>query len=240
MLIGARTAALGGKKLPYDYEVEWLQSDGVAYVDTGVRLYSPTNNMNDVQVDITADFCVGASDVVPSSTSLRTLTSVGSNQTRTVGLKLRYDGARIGGAVNTSYISFSSGCSIEVDATAMHKARLSIDQGPYRFYVDDSLVKDGTSTSTSTSSNFDPSITFLIFARHEKIVSGKELIAAHRYTRCKSLSVESNGSAFHGRAVCKDGVGYFYDEVSGQLFGNAAKDEEGNPVGELIMGPRVG
>lgn len=36
MMLGARTAAWSGKSLPYDAEVEYIKSDGVAYIRTGI------------------------------------------------------------------------------------------------------------------------------------------------------------------------------------------------------------
>lgn len=36
MMLGARTAAWSGKRLPYDAEVEWLEGTGTQYIDTGI------------------------------------------------------------------------------------------------------------------------------------------------------------------------------------------------------------
>ena len=35
-MLGARTAAWSGKTLPYDAEVEWIESTGTQYIDTGI------------------------------------------------------------------------------------------------------------------------------------------------------------------------------------------------------------
>lgn len=40
MLINRRNAMLGGKRLPYDAEVEYLESTGTQYIDTGIVLQS--------------------------------------------------------------------------------------------------------------------------------------------------------------------------------------------------------
>ena len=50
MMLGARTAAWGGKTLPYDAEVEWLKPNSIfteAYIDTGV------DSADDVGFDVT-------------------------------------------------------------------------------------------------------------------------------------------------------------------------------------------
>ena len=35
MMLGARTAAWSGKQLPYDAEVEYLESSGTQWINTG-------------------------------------------------------------------------------------------------------------------------------------------------------------------------------------------------------------
>ena len=35
-MLGARTAAWSGKRIPYDAEVEWIESTGTQYIDTGI------------------------------------------------------------------------------------------------------------------------------------------------------------------------------------------------------------
>ena len=42
MLINLRNALMAGKRLPYDAEVEYLQSSGTQYIDTGVKKTSGT------------------------------------------------------------------------------------------------------------------------------------------------------------------------------------------------------
>ena len=36
MMLGARTAAWSDKQLPYDAEVEYLESTGTQWIDTGI------------------------------------------------------------------------------------------------------------------------------------------------------------------------------------------------------------
>ena len=42
-LINLRNALMTGKRLPYDAEVEYLQSTGTQYLDTGERIYNDTS-----------------------------------------------------------------------------------------------------------------------------------------------------------------------------------------------------
>lgn len=43
MLINLRNALMAGKRLPYDAEVEYLESTGTQYIDTGIELSSSTS-----------------------------------------------------------------------------------------------------------------------------------------------------------------------------------------------------
>ena len=43
MMLGARTAAWGGKRLPYDAEVEWIQGDNSSWIDLGISPYDVNN-----------------------------------------------------------------------------------------------------------------------------------------------------------------------------------------------------
>ena len=43
MMLGARTAAWSGKRLPYDAEVEWIQGDNSSWIDLGTSLYDVNN-----------------------------------------------------------------------------------------------------------------------------------------------------------------------------------------------------
>lgn len=57
-MIGARTAAWGRVGLPYDAEVEWLGSDGVAYIDTGVNVsYRDSIKVSIVTTRVSATPC---------------------------------------------------------------------------------------------------------------------------------------------------------------------------------------
>ena len=40
-MLGARTAAWSGKALPYDAEVEWIESTGRQWIDTGILAHAP-------------------------------------------------------------------------------------------------------------------------------------------------------------------------------------------------------
>lgn len=43
MLINLINALMSGKRLPYDAEVEYLETDGSAYINTGAKIYNDTS-----------------------------------------------------------------------------------------------------------------------------------------------------------------------------------------------------
>ena len=43
MLINLRNALMAGKRLPYDNEIEYLESTGTAWIDTGEKIYDDTS-----------------------------------------------------------------------------------------------------------------------------------------------------------------------------------------------------
>lgn len=222
------------KGLPYDYEVEWLQSDGISYVDTGIELYSPTNDLSRVEFDMTAELCIDPSKL-SSSTVPRYISLVGIANDRNYGIGCSNQGDSFCATVYGNYNRYSTGYVVSADSTTLHELRLKIEAGICDFYYDGTLVKNASVPSSSY--DLVPGIPFLVFAR--SYPSGGSIARiVNGMNRASRIKITSNGKTFDGIAVSKDGVGYFYDRTLGQLIGNSAKDSNGNPVGALIMGPR--
>lgn len=216
--------------LPYDYEVEWLQSDGVAYVDTGIELYSPTNDLSRVEFDMTAELCIDPSKL-SSSTVPRCISLVGITNDRNYGIGCSNQGDSFCATVYGNYSRYSTGYVVSADSTTLHELRMKIEAGICDFYYDGTLVKNASVPSSPY--NLSPGIPFLVFAR--SYPSGGSIARiVNGMNRARRFKITSNGKTFEGIAVSKDGVGYFYDRVSGQLFGNSASS------GALLVGPRVG
>lgn len=183
--------------LPYDAEVNHLQSDGTAYINLGKTLNSDTD-----VIDI--DF----RPVVAS--------------TRTNGIF----GAR-NGAENNNFSALMSPSSTIV---------VSVNNGSYRTYriaSENSAVNvrcvvhaeknnrfikyDGVQVASSTASS--QSFTTVSDAQLFKTGGESGLIPFILY----SFQWRRNGNLlFDLIPVRKNGVGYLYDRVSGELFGNAA------------------
>ena len=53
MMINRRRVC-GGKSLPYDYEVEYLESSGKQYIDTGLKLYEGGNANFEIELQVFA------------------------------------------------------------------------------------------------------------------------------------------------------------------------------------------
>ena len=185
-MIAARQTFLGGggAKLPYDAEVEYLESTGTQWIDTGIYL---TNN-HSVEIDF----------------QLTTL-----SQSRT-GLFGGLATSRYGGLISPSNqkLEFGYGSSnvwyqIEPD-TSRHYAK----QLKNLLYVDDVLIN--TFEQATFTQNYSAPLGNFNYIN---------------YTPAKAKYYSSKW--YDGDTLVRDfipvrvgGVGYMYDRVSRQLFGN--------------------
>lgn len=177
--------------LPFDAEVEYLESTGTQYIDTGVYL----SNNHSVEIDYQ----------FTSANQRRTglfggLVKTGSSQGRYGGLLSPSNG----------YLEMGYGeGNVYYQIGVADLNRHTIVQDMSDLYLDGSLIY------TFPSSTFSMGATALLLN--------------FRYTnytpaQCKiyHAKVWLNGVLIRDYiAVRKSGVGYLYDRVSGQLFGNA-------------------
>lgn len=227
----------GPKKAPYDYEVEWLQSDGASCVDIPV---SATVNVPKVDVEnLSVDFDI----IRPSGSGLQYILS-------SYPLTL----ARVAITANTGTSTTLATCSTAaknitytgVEGTdivegVQFKSYTDEENVYMEYYKDGVLEKQSTvlrGTASATTYNVDR-VTLLGYYNPNNIPP-KYMPQFATHSRLKSFILKSSslGIDVDLMPVVKDGVGYFYDRVSGQLFGNSVKDAEGKDLGALIPGPR--
>ena len=192
MMLGARTAAWAksGAPLPYDAEVEWIDFNGGAGVDTCiVPTLTTITNINCCYND--------NGDVV---STMFAADNLGYVLRRTKKNELSYSGGRWWLTTNVDFAVF---------------ANYSIKQ--------DGAYKDGLKIiNRSLSEDQTQSLTIGIRRSQTSQVGG---------LRVKALSMSDNNETLRDYTPVRVGsVGYFYDKVSKQLFGNSF-------AGELVIGP---
>ena len=192
MIVGARTAvwANSGAPLPYDAEVEWIDFNGGAGVDTGI---------------------------VPTLTTITNINCCYNDN---------------GGVLSTIFAADNIGYVLRRNA----KNELQYSGGEWWYYADvdftefanysirpDGAYKDGLNIiRRALSKNQTQSLTIGIRRSQPSQVGG---------LRVKALSMSDNNETLRDYTPVRVGsVGYFYDKVSKQLFGNSF-------AGELVIGP---
>lgn len=194
----------GGRKLPYDAEVEYLESRNGAYIDTNIILTS------DHIVDVTF---------------------TNSNKQRIIGAR------------NSSYASFGTYGDYDgyIDLNANHtdinngRLKISLIVGNiYKAHIENGNRYFADNNNTIIASNryivsfFSTGYFTPIFGLrwNSETVTPADCRIHH-------LSIGLyNEKILNLIPVRKGNVGYMYDKVSGQLFGNSG-------TGEFILGPDV-
>lgn len=182
-MLGARMALWNaGKRLPYDAEVEYLESTGTQYINTGV--------MGASEWHITAQ---GAATPTTSNCVIATTSSGGSFW---------------GNYGNVDYWAVGNGSSwrCSLPYTSLGLFVVTFSSSAVQFTV------NGETVTRSSAPNF--SMAFCLFS-----TNGYGYGATVRVYGCK---VYQNGGLVRDYIPVRVGtVGYLYDRVSGQLFGNA-------------------
>lgn len=215
-MIYLREALMTGKRLPYDAEVEYLDSSGGQYIDTGmfINLYSDK--------------------IICDATSL----SNGSDQfSSTAGL--------FGNRVGNNYIAtvynfyyalyYSNGINnfARWDGympTEYHRLRLRYIASRFlrRIELNGTALKEST---TTTNVNYAFTNSCLLFA----VRDSANVMINTRGTRVWMFQFYRNDELVLDLIPVRVGsgasaVGYMYDRVSGELFGNAG-------TGAFVIGP---
>lgn len=185
-------SAGGGQVLPYDAEIEFLQSSGTQYIDTGIK---PTTNTR----------------VVLECSNLRQ----SGNENETFGCGATVNGSRVRFHVvavahwNGYKFHFGCGSGILYTTTADNAKHI------FELSGDGSVVQDGVNYSIGSSIT-SISQTMPLFAR---LWDGAYQYTTG--VRVHSFKCYEDGALILDFIPVRVGqTGYLYDRVSGELFGN--------------------
>ena len=212
--------------LPYDAEVQYLQSDGSAYIDTGISLLGVVFN----NVDFIAEVGVSVDDDGSVSQSEGMVFCFGPSLTVRAGLSFVTDS---GNVVKCGFI-YGASAVVQLKAvTPGDFVHVVVDYksstGTINCYVDDVLEYQGGSF-TGGAAIGDCNI--LAFARIRMATSAASpTITTGSLARIRTFKFTSQMGSCDLRAVRKNGVGYMYDATSGTLLGNASG------TGTFTIGP---
>lgn len=190
-----RRRAYGGKKLPYDAEIEYLMSDGNAYIDTGI--YGKCN------------FEIRAG--IPRE---------GSDISSIFGSRVDYH--------NNSFLIFWG----QDNRVGQERGVIRMDNWNKTFLfktpsANDVVITYNGSTLTDGTQTIKISSETPTFGSHYlfAINSNGSILNALDGTYIRKAKIGNLDLI----PVRKNGIGYMYDKVSGQLFGNAG-------TGNFILG----
>lgn len=208
MLINLRNALMTGKRLPYDAEVEYLETDRYAFVNTGI---TPSNDVGFIVNFMCgglnrANHIIGATDGV-----YRMELFVRTTNADTVNMAVYFGGE----ADHTS------------DGTAWYMRRASVAVN----YLNSRITEiDGTYLSSlgSFPTTIDRPIYLLGYNSNGAATVSRELRMYWAKISFGSSLVRDFIPVRVGSSA--NAVGYMYDRVSGALFGNAG-------TGAFIIGP---
>lgn len=190
-----RRRAYGGKSLPYDAEVEYIQTDGKAFIDTGIKTSS----------NLTFDLNL----YIPSH---------GTQSVWMFGSRLS------GNSKQMAYLNDPAHNAMDWRYEARPATRTPIlSPGNYNFKNTASvnvLNINDTITLSAPSATFTSNYNFYLLALNVAGAPAKNNIG--NGARIMPSWIYLSGVLVRDYiAVRKDGVGYLYDKVSGELFGNA-------------------
>lgn len=186
--------------LPYDAEVEYLQSTGSEYIDTGIVPSS------DIRLTIDGQYLVSSgSNLIHGAMS-----SSGSTYYR----------FHIG--INSSYFYGGVGTANGTITTA--------NANRHTFIITGSAKKAYVDANSYTGNSSFPSVSIYLFARNTNGTAGN--MHVFKMYSAEVYSYSQDKKLLDLIPVRKGTVGYLYDKVSRELFGNAG-------TGSFICGPDV-
>ena len=204
------------QRLPYDAEVEYVESTGTQYIDTGV---SPGNNALDFSltvVNLVASGALGAfgcrSDI---SDGVYVATNYSAFFRQNPGSEMRADIINNGYA-RTTALTAGVVYRLDYDCATNTLTKTNLDAG--------------ASASFSASAKAQNDNTFLLFGIN---TAGTKAAGAQMRIYAATFSV--GGVIVRSLVPVRVGsganaIGYLYDRVSGELFGNAG-------TGVFVLGP---
>lgn len=177
---------------PYDAEVEWLQSDGNQYIDTGFKHNQNTRYVGKLAFPGTiAEWSYPFGSFGGAS---------GSNKLLTVCINAS--------KMFASYYGTGTSHAFNISAAGTHT-----------FDFNKNVHKLDNTTYTFTARTFSSEYNALVFT--STAYDGTPRVKETQ-TNVYYFQIYDNGTLVRDFIPArKDGVGYLYDKVSGQLFGNA-------------------
>jgi hypothetical protein len=210
-MIAARQIAFGGgKRKPYDAEIEYLQGDGKSFIEvpcfvSKVPLNSPT---------------IGVKFINPCTAIISPVFMMyyGSRH---------YMAARNSSTSKIFMVQFgnvSPRYERTIDFEKEHTLEISPSTGK--------VIEDGVSYDIGTNPLNQDSDKIVLFARYNTSSGEVDGISAITIYWMKIYSPDKTELLFDLIPVRVGDVGYMYDRVSGQLFGNAG-------TGEFVLGSDI-
>ena len=196
MMLGARTAAWSGKSLPYDAEVEYLESTGKEWIDTGVI---PV-------VGYTYNIRFQSTGIVEHGYLFGVNWKDDDGVTKFLGLRRFQAQARFQAlGFYIGNVPYEEGLDYDIVINGGNNGTQNI----FKLSDGRSFSINGQITNTPTSPMYLLAVNNLYGAAYKNKV--------HLY----SFSIEKSGDKIMDLIpVRKRSIGYMYDRVSGKLFGN--------------------
>lgn len=217
---GMMMAQQGG--LPYDAEIEYLQKDGSAYIDTGILGDQPKSVELKVMSPTLSTYQCVIGCLHSSNPSTHRFAPVIISSSKIVGV---------------TYYSTASNGGKDV-SQAMANAIPFVVKASLKPSNQTSMVKLDTESTFSTkvwteSRTVNAGYNMFLFAANNNVTAQSYMVDGARIYYCKIYDDDSWTNLVRDFIPVRVGtVGYMYDRVSGQLFGNAG-------TGNFILGPDV-
>lgn len=204
-----RRMMMGGSALPYDAEVEWLESTGTQYIDTGIVV----NNQ------ISMESCFAMTAATPDF-YVQGITLPGNCGFFNVGC---YDNVSLG-----AYFSANSRAGVQIP----------YDRDYHTYFISASLQRIDSMTAhvnsgqhigyNTDTQTYNAPVSIHLFNRH---ITWQATTYGNMRCRKKYDKILFKNILIADYIPVRVGnVGYMYDKVSGQLFGNQG-------TGQFIIGP---
>lgn len=190
-----------GEEMPYDAKIEYLQSTGTQYIDTGIKL---TDN---IRYELKAQYTVNNEGF---DTMLGCYAADPSRYGVLLGLQKSTSGGKLYLEVGYAVDNVSVAVKSDASPTALHTFKGGLASGTNSFDV------DGTVGTTAFLGVYPANPNLWLFARNREGEAGNQASAKLYY--CKIW--KSGTLVFNAYPVRVGNVGYLYDTISGQLLGN--------------------
>lgn len=201
-----------GEEMPYDAKIEYLETTGTQYIDTGIKVASNTRSEvkgQYVQNNNTFDVLLGCQEGTPSKNGVFVALKSSSSSTPN---KLYLE---IGQTVDGNASAILS----NAQALTLHTFIGEINGSTLSFTI------DGTTLTGTSRGVYPTNLNLFLFAKNVEGIADR--FANARVYYCKIW--QGGNLVFDAYPVRVGSVGYLYDTISGQLYGNAGS-------GSFILG----